>query len=73
MQKTDPITGVVVETLSAYTFTVALVDGDSKNPRETDRYAVQVLTTDAGTIWRQIGTRTNPLALSGGNVAIKSN
>ena len=55
-----------------YTFIVDLIDGDLKNPRETDRYAIQVL-TDAGVIWKQIGTRTAPVQLGGGNVAIKSN
>jgi len=72
VQKIDPITGATVESWGNYTFTVDLVDGDLKNPRETDRYAIQVL-TDASAIWRQIGTRTAPVALGGGNVAVKSN
>ncbi|MCA1626652.1 MAG: hypothetical protein LC742_01630, partial [Acidobacteria bacterium] len=71
VQKIDPLTGATVQTWGNYTFTVDLVDGDLKNPRETDRYAIQVL-TDAGAIWRQIGTRTAPVQLGGGNVAVKS-
>jgi hypothetical protein len=72
VQKIDPLTGATVESWGNYTFTVDLVDGDLKNPRETDRYAIQIL-TNAGVIWRQVGTRTNPLALGGGQVAVKSN
>jgi len=72
VQKIDPLTGATVESWGNYTFTVDLVDGDLKNPRETDRYAVQIL-TDAGAIWKQIGTRTAPVQLGGGNVAVKSN
>ncbi|MDQ3755016.1 MAG: cadherin repeat domain-containing protein, partial [Acidobacteriota bacterium] len=72
VQKINSQTGEVVESLGNYTFVVDLIDGDLRNPKETDRYAIQVL-TDTGALWRQIGTRTNPLALGGGNVAVKSN
>ncbi|MDQ3252411.1 MAG: hypothetical protein M3R15_00655, partial [Acidobacteriota bacterium] len=72
VQKIDPLTGATIQSWGNYTFTVDLVDGDLKNPRETDRYAIQVL-TDAGAIWKQIGTRTAPVQLGGGNVAVKSN
>jgi hypothetical protein len=71
VQKIDPLTGATIQSWGGYTFTVDLVDGDLKNPRETDRYAIRVL-TDTGAIWRQVGTRTNPVALGGGNVAVKS-
>ena len=72
MQKIDPVTGATVQSWGNYTFTVDLIDGDLKNPRETDHYAIQIL-TNVGTIWRQVGTRTAPVPLGGGNVAIKSN
>jgi hypothetical protein len=42
-----------------------------RNPRESDRYAIQIL-TDTGTVWRQIGSRTNQLQIGGGNVSVQS-
>ena len=71
VQKIDLLTSATVQSWGNYTFTVDLIDGDLKNPRETDHYAIQIL-TDAGAIWKQIGTRTAPVQLGGGNVAVKS-
>ncbi len=71
VQKIDSATGVVVESWGNYTFTVDIIDGDLRNPRESDRYAIQIL-NDAGTVWRQIGSRTNPVQLGGGNVSVQS-
>ena len=71
VQKIDPLTGLTVQSWGGYSFIVDLVDGDLKNPRETDRYAIQIL-TDTGAIWKQIGTRTLPVQLGGGNVAVNS-
>lgn len=70
MQKIDAATGAVVESWGNYSLTVDLVDGDLRSPRESDRYAIQIL-TDAGTVWRQIGSRSNPAQL-GGIVSIQS-
>ena len=71
VQKIDPTTGVVVESWGNYSFTVDLIDGDLRNPRESDRYAIQIL-NDAGALWRQIGSRTNPLQIGGGNISVQS-
>ena len=71
VQKINSTTGAVVESWGGYTFNVDIVDGDLRNPRESDRYAIQIL-TDSGIIWRQIGSRTNPVQLGGGNVSVQS-
>ncbi len=71
VQKINSTTGAVVESWGGYTFNVDIVDGDLRNPRESDRYAIQIL-TDSGIIWRQIGSRTNPVQIGGGNVSVQS-
>ncbi len=71
VQKINPMTGETVQSWGGYSFTVDIFDGDVLNPREGDRYAIQVL-IGTGEIWRQIGTRTELLALGGGNVKVQS-
>lgn len=71
VQKIDSVTGAVVESWGGYSFTVDLIDGDLRNPRESDRYAIQIL-TDTGMLWRQIGSRTNPVQIGGGNISVQS-
>lgn len=71
VQKIDPNTGEVVESLGNYSFTVDARDGDLFNPRQSDKYAITVLRSD-GLLWRQIGSRTNPPAIGGGNITVKA-
>jgi len=54
-----------------YTFTVDDLDGDLKSPRVSDGYAVAVLNS-GNQIVKQLGTRSAPVALGGGNVLIQS-
>ena len=71
VQKIDPATGQIVEAWGNYRFIVDIVDGDLLNPRAADRYAITILDSNSA-VWRQIGTRSSPIQLGGGNVAIHS-
>lgn len=71
VQKIDPATGQIVQSWGNYRFIVDIVDGDVLNPRAADRYAITILDSSSA-VWRQIGTRSSPIALGGGNVAIHS-
>jgi len=70
VQKIDPATGDAVESFGNYALTVDAEDGDLYNPRQGDRYAITILNT-GGTVWRQIGSRTTPPVIGGGNVTVK--
>jgi hypothetical protein len=73
VQRIDRATGLADPTWAAgnYTFTVDGVDGDLRNPRVRDSFAITIMDSD-GRIWRQLGTRTAPVQLGGGNVAVQS-
>jgi hypothetical protein len=70
IQKVDRSTGLTVQTLGNYTFTVDARDGDLLTPRQGDAYAITILDNN-GLIWRRVGTNTALLALGGGNVSVK--
>jgi CSLREA domain-containing protein len=71
VQKIDSDTGEVVDSFGNYSFTVDVRDGDLFNPRQVDKYAITVLGSN-GLVWRQIGSRTNPPAIGGGNITVKA-
>ena len=71
VQKIDPTTGQIVQSWGNYRFIVDIVDGDLLNPHAADRYAIMILDSN-GAVWRQIGTRSSPVELGGGNVAVHS-
>lgn len=64
------VNGVLVSTLGNYTITVDDLDGDLKNPKVKDGYAI-VLSDPSGTIVKQLGTRAAPVALGGGQILIQ--
>jgi hypothetical protein len=68
--KIDPATGDIVDSFGNYTLTVDVADGDLYNPRQSDRYAITIFNS-TGIIWRQIGSRTNPPVIGGGNITVK--
>jgi hypothetical protein len=70
VQKIDPSTGQVVQSLGNFTFTVDGRDGDLLLPRSFDGYAITILDSN-GVIWRRVGTNTDLLPLGGGNVMVK--
>jgi extracellular elastinolytic metalloproteinase len=72
VQKIDPATGDIVDSLGNYRFTVDMLDGDLLNPRAGDAYGITVLTSN-GTVWHQVGAINAPVQVGGGNVAIKGN
>ena len=71
VQKIDSDTGEIVESYGNYSFTVDVRDGDLFNPKQVDKYAITVLSSN-GLVWRQIGSRTNPPAIGGGNITVKA-
>jgi hypothetical protein len=71
VQKIDPETGEIVESYGNYSFTVDVRDGDLFNPKQPDKYAITVLSSN-GLVWRQIGSRTSPPAIGGGNITVKA-
>ena len=71
VQKIDSDTGEIVNSFGNYSFTVDVRDGDLFNPRQVDKYAITVLGSN-GLVWRQIGSRTNPPAIGGGNISVKA-
>jgi CSLREA domain-containing protein len=71
VQKIDSDTGEIVDSFGNYSFTIDVRDGDLFNPRQADKYAITVLNSN-GLVWRQIGSRTNPLAIGGGNITVKA-
>jgi hypothetical protein len=71
IQKVDRSTGLTVQTLGNYTFTVDARDGDLLTPRQGDAYAITILDNN-GLIWRRVGTNTALLPLGGGNVSVKA-
>ena len=71
VQKIDPNTGLVVQSLANYTFTVDARDGDLLQPRQEDAYAITILDNN-GLIWRRVGTNMALLPLGGGNVMVKA-
>jgi len=70
VQKIDPATGLIVQSLGNFTFTVDARDGDLLVPRQGDAYAITILDNN-GVIWRRVGTNTALLPLGGGNVMVK--
>ena len=71
VQKIDSDTGEVVDSFGNYSFTVDVRDGDLFNPRQADKYAITVLNSN-GLVWRQIGSRTSPPVIGGGNITVKA-
>jgi hypothetical protein len=73
VQRIDRATGLADPSWPAgnYTFTVDGMDGDLKSPKVRDTFAVTIMDNE-GRIWRQLGTRTAPVQLGGGNVAVQS-
>ena len=71
VQKIDSDTGEVVDSFGNYSFTVDVRDGDLFNPRQADKYAITILGSN-GLVWRQVGSRTNPPAIGGGNITVKA-
>ncbi|HEX8274376.1 MAG TPA: hypothetical protein VF615_17190 [Longimicrobiaceae bacterium] len=73
VQRIDRATGLADPGWPAgnYTFTVDGMDGDLKSPKVRDTFAVTIMDNE-GRIWRQLGTRTAPVQLGGGNVAVQS-
>jgi hypothetical protein len=73
VQRIDRATGLADPTWAAgnYTFTVDGMDGDLRSPKVRDTFAITIMDSD-GRIWRQLGTRTAPVQLGGGNVAVQS-
>jgi hypothetical protein len=53
-----------------YTFTVDDFDGDLKNPKQKDGYAI-VVRNSSNVIVKQLGTRTAPVTLGGGNTLVQ--
>jgi len=70
VQKIDRSTGLVVQSLGNFSFTVDARDGDLLTPRQGDAYAITILDSN-GVIWRRVGTNTALLPLGGGNVLVK--
>lgn len=70
VQKIDPATGLVVQSLGNFAFTVDARDGDLLVPRQGDAYAITILDNN-GVIWRRVGTNTALVPLGGGNVMVK--
>ncbi len=70
VQKVDPRTGLILQSLGNFTFTVDARDGDLLQPRQGDAYAITILDSNGG-IWRRVGTNTALLSLGGGNVMVK--
>ena len=54
-----------------YTFTVDDFDGDMKSPRVSDGYAIAIRNS-SNQVVKQLGSRSVPLTLGGGNVLIQS-
>jgi hypothetical protein len=67
------VNGVFDATFSSggYTFTVDNFDGDLTSPRQTDAYAIAIR-NGSNQVVKQIGSRTTPVALGGGNVLIQA-
>jgi hypothetical protein len=53
-----------------HTFTVDVFDGDLRSPRQPDGYAITVRNS-ANQVIKQLGSRTAPLTLGGGNVLVQ--
>jgi hypothetical protein len=66
------VNGVLDTTFSGgnHTFTVDDLDGDLKNPKMKDGYAITVRNS-ANQIVKQQGSRTSPVTLGGGNVLVQ--
>jgi hypothetical protein len=71
VQKVDPSTGSIVQTLGNFSFIVDVRDGDLLTPRQSDGYAITILDNN-GLIWRRVGTSAALLPLGGGNVLVKA-
>ncbi|MDQ3856936.1 MAG: hypothetical protein M3327_00565 [Actinomycetota bacterium] len=54
-----------------HTFTVDGFDGDLKSPRETDGYAI-VIRNSSNQVVKQLGSRSSPVTLGGGNVLVQA-
>jgi len=67
------VNGVQDTTFSGgnYTFTVDDFDGDLKTTRVTDGYAI-VVRDSSNNIVKQLGSRTTPVTMGGGNVLIQA-
>lgn len=78
IQKIDPATGNVVDSLGAgnCTFTADVVDGDWLKPKQPDQYGIRILISGSvPAFWLDIadaGTIYPPITLGGGNVSVKS-
>ncbi len=66
------VNGVLDTTFNSggYTFTVDNFDGDLKSPRVADGYAI-TLRNGSNVIVKQLGSRSAPVTLGGGNVLIQ--
>jgi hypothetical protein len=66
------VNGVFDATFSSggYTFTVDDFDGDLMSPRVTDGYAI-VVRNSSSQIVKQLGSRSTPLTLGGGNILVQ--
>ena len=54
-----------------YTFTVDVLDGALKSPQVADGYAMAIRNS-SNTVVKQLGSRTTPLTLGGGNVLVQA-
>jgi hypothetical protein len=66
------VTGVQDTTFSGgnHTFTVDNFDGDLASPRVADAYAI-IVQNNTGGLVKQLGTRSAPITLGGGNVLVQ--
>jgi hypothetical protein len=53
-----------------HTFTVDVLDGALKTPKVADAYAITVRNS-SNVVVKQLGSRTNPITLGGGNVLVQ--
>jgi hypothetical protein len=71
VQKVDPATGQTVASLGNYSFEVFTMDGDLLTPRQSDAFSITVWDSN-DQVWHQVGSRTSPVTLGGGNITNKS-
>jgi len=67
------VNGVFDSTFNSgnYTFTVDVLDGALKSPQVADGYAMAIRNS-SNTVVKQLGSRTTPLTLGGGNVLVQA-
>lgn len=71
VQKLDKRSGKGVSTASNYSLSVEAIDGGQLTPRSADRLAYTVR-DQLGRVWRQVGSDTAPVAISGGKVTVRA-